>query len=169
MDEGSSGDFTVELSDVPSEIVTVTITGHAETYLTLDPQLTFESGGLRSKTVTVNARHDPDLMDDIVTLKLSAQGDGFDGQTASVTVTVNDDDMAEILAPPFLTVPEGGSAPLQVVLSAQPTETVTVAVTGYLGAYLTPAPLTLTFTTTNWWDPKTVTLNAAKDDYITND
>ena len=56
-----------------------------------------------------------------------------------------------------------------VVLDTQPTADVTVTVAGHSGTNVTPSPTTLTFTTSNWNTPRTVTVTAGNDADLTND
>ena len=56
-----------------------------------------------------------------------------------------------------------------VVLETQPTASVTVTVAGHAGTHVTPAPVTLSFTTLNWNTAQTVTVTAATDADTTND
>ena len=72
-------------------------------------------------------------------------------------------------APVSVAVTEGSSNDLPVALSAQPAANVRVTITGHAGTDLTPAPQTLTFTTTNWGTPQPVTLTAAEDGDVTDD
>ena len=56
-----------------------------------------------------------------------------------------------------------------VVLDTQPTADVTVTVGGHASTDVTPAPASLTFTTTNWSTAQTVTVTAGNDTDLTND
>ena len=56
-----------------------------------------------------------------------------------------------------------------VVLDTQPTADVTVTVSGHAGTDVTPAPASLTFTSTNWSTAQTVTVTAGNDADMTND
>ena len=90
--------YTVVLDTHPTASVTVTVAGHAGTEVTPSPtSLTFtRSNWETGQTVTVTAGDDADRKDDTVTLTHSAAStDGnYQGITiASVTVTVNDDDI----------------------------------------------------------------------------
>ena len=60
-----------------------------------------------------------------------------------------------------LTVPEGGSGSYTIVLGKQPTVPVGVNITA--GGDVTTSPTSVTFTDSDWWFPKTVTVNAAQD------
>ena len=68
-----------------------------------------------------------------------------------------------------LTVSEGGNATYTVALASQPTATVTVTVTGHSGTDLSLNRSSLSFTTSNWNTPQTVTVNAAHDSGTSND
>ena len=72
--------------------------------------------------------------------------------------------------PTTLTVTEGDTtgASYTVVLDTQPTAGVTVTVAGHSGTEVTPNPATLTFSTTNWETPQTITVTAA-DANLVND
>ena len=92
VDEGGTAAFTAALSAAPPTDVTVTITGHAGTDLTLDHQsLTFTTTNWKAaQMVRVTAERDDDITDDRVTLTLAASGGGFDGVTLDLPVTVID-------------------------------------------------------------------------------
>ena len=70
-----------------------------------------------------------------------------------------------------LTVHEGSTTGVSytVKLSTQPSDDVTVAITGALGTDLTVAPALLTFTSSNWDQAQTVKVTAAEDTDSTND
>ncbi len=72
--------------------------------------------------------------------------------TAGVTVST-----------PTLTVDEGGSGTYTMRLNTAPSDTVTVTVGGASGD-VTVEPASLTFTTTNYADPQTVTVRAGRDE-----
>ena len=75
------------------------------------------------------------------------------------------DPPAEDLPPEGLSVPEGGSVQYTLVLDTEPTHEVTIQVSLTSGDDdLTAAPTTLTFTTGNWDEERTVTVSAAEDD-----
>ena len=81
----------------------------------------------------------------------------------SVTVTIVDDDTRGVtVVPQKLNVPEGESNTYTVVLTSEPTADVTVTVGGASGdVTVTGSPLT--FTSSNWNEAQTVTVNAAED------
>ena len=173
--------YTVKLSSEPSEDVTVTVSGQAGTDLTLaglsdDATLTFTTSNWNTaQSVTVTAGQDADGADDSVTLTHTAAGAEYDGTTATLAVTVTDDDRGIILTPDSLTVDEGDTTGVSytVKLAAEPSGEVKVTVSGQSGSDLTLTGLsttgTLTFTTTNWNTAQTVTVTADEDTDDTDD
>ena len=149
----------------------MTVTGHAGTDLTLTGlsatnTLTFTTTTWgTAQTVTVTAGQDTDGADDAVTLTHTAAGGEYASVTATLSVTVVDNDRAIVLNKTALTVDEGDTsgATYTVKLATQPSETVTVAVTGQSGTDLTLDKTTLTFTTTTWNTAQTVTVTARQD------
>ena len=94
--EGGSATYTVALASEPTADVTVTITGHAGTDLTLTPttaMMTFTpSTWNTAQTVMLSAAPDSDANNDSVTLTHTASDGGYTGVTAALAVTVTDDD-----------------------------------------------------------------------------
>ncbi len=175
--EGNSGSFSVALSLDPTSTVTVTITGHEGTDLSVQPTtITLTSGFIRRSnehqvSVQVDAAQDPDSSDDLVVLTLTASGGGYDGQTVQTTFLIEDDDRTTglTLSPTSLTVAEGASSTYTVRLSTQPTAQVTVAITGTASTDLSLDVTSLTFTTSTWNTAQTVTVTAGEDDDGAND
>ena len=169
--------YTVVLATEPTVNVTVTLTGHAGTDLTLGgvklsgDALTFTPDNWsRPQTVMVTAAHDDDGVGDDVTLTHTAAGGEYAGVTGSAPVTVTDNDPLGItIAPSPLEVEESASADYTVALATEPTENVTVTISGHAGTDLTLSTSTLTFTAANWDTPQTVTVSAAHDEDIEDD
>ena len=94
--EGDSAEssYTVKLATRPSGSVSVTISGHDGTDLTLDKTtLTFTMDHwATAQTVTVEAGEDADGANDTATLTHTASGGDYAGITADLLVTVTDDD-----------------------------------------------------------------------------
>ena len=68
-----------------------------------------------------------------------------------------------------LTVTEGGNATYTVALASRPTAAVTVTITGHSGTGVSLDRTSLSFTTSNWNTPQTVTVSAAQDSDGFND
>ena len=86
--------------------------------------------------------------------------------TTEVTSDANDAEFTTasvVLSTMWHIVPEGESVPHTVWLSKQPSANVTVAVATSGDTDITASPASLTFTSSNWSTPQTVTLSAAQD------
>ena len=167
--EGGSRTFTVRPASAPNGTVTVRVSSDDTAVATVKPaSLTFTGTNYTTpKTVTVTGAQDPDAADESTTVRLRASSGGYNNVSASVSVTVDDDDIPALLASPSsqpgLTVPEGGSGSFEVSLATQPTHTVTVRVssgdTGAVGV----STSSLTFTRTNYSRSQTVTVDGEQD------
>ena len=170
VDEQTSATYRVWLATQPTANVTVTITGHSGTDVSLDKtSLTFTTTNWDDpQTVTVTAAADSDMVDeDPVTLTHSASGGDYASVTApGLTVRVEDNDISgATVQPDRVTIDEGDTVEdsYSFVLTGEPTGTVTVTVGGTVGTDVTADPSTLTFTTSNWNTAQMVTLTAAND------
>ena len=170
--EGDNESYTVKLATEPTNTVTVAISGQSGTDLTLDDaSLTFTTSTWNdAQTVTVTAGEDPDTANDTATLTHTASGGGYGNVEADLAVTVTDNDTPGlVLSPTSLTVAEGDDASYTVRLATEPTNTVTVAISGQSGTDLTLDDASLTFTTSTWNDAQTVTVTAGEDPDTAND
>ena len=166
----TAGDsYSVVLDSQPTADVTVTITGVTGDVTLNTTTLTFTSQNWDdAQTVTVTAIDDAiDENTETVTLThTAASGDGdYEGASGTVTVSITDDDGAGLtLSPVAVSVTEGDTAgdSYSVVLDSQPTADVTVTISGVTGD-VTLNTTTLTFTSGNWDDAQTVTVNAVDD------
>ena len=169
--------YTVKLSHVPTETVTVTVSGQAGTDLTLSGvsatgTLTFTTSDWNTpQTVTVTASHDADAVDDPATLTHAAKGGAYQGVTETVAVTVDDDEetRVELSVESLGPIEEGAGETYTVKLSSEPTATTTVGITGHVGAAVSLDRSVLTFTSDNWSIEQTVTVTATQDEDAVND
>ena len=182
--DAAGSSYTVKLATQPTGEVTVTISGHAGTDLSLSgttlssDMLTFTVDNWDdAQTVTVKAGQDADGANDTAKLTHTASGGDYASITKDLPVTVTDDDTAAIvLSETDLTVTEGDAAgsSYTVKLATRPSGSVTVSITGHDGTDLTPVGTTLTsnmltFTVDNWNTAQTVTVKAGQDDDGAND
>ena len=88
-EDDTGATYTVKLATQPSEEVTVAVSGHTGTDVSLDKAtMTFTTGNWNTaQSVTVTAGQDDDGADDSVTLTHTATG----GEYASVTATLPGD------------------------------------------------------------------------------
>ena len=183
-EDAAGSSYTVRLATQPTGNVTVTISGHAGTDLSLSgttlssDMLTFTVDDWNTaQTVTVRAGQDADGANDTGTLTHTASGGGYVNVTKDLPVAVTDDDQAGIvLSETDLTVTEGDAAGASytVRLATRPTGNVTVTISGHAGTDLSLSGTTLssdmlTFTVDDWNTAQTVTVRAGQDADGAND
>ena len=123
--------------------MSVTISGHAGTDLTLDKTtLTFTVDNWDdAQTVTVKAGQDDDGANDTGTLTHTASGGDYANVTKNLPVTVTDDDTAGVtIEPTALSVVAGRSNEYTVALATEPGRRHRDRITGHGG---TARPVTL--------------------------
>ena len=166
VDEAGSGTFTVKLATQPSASVTVGVTSDDTGAATASPaSLTFTmSDWDTTQTVTVSGVNDSDAAAESVMVSLSASGGGYAGKIGSVSVSVTDNDTANlVVTPSSLTVGETGSGTFTVKLATQPSGSVTVGVSSDDTGAATASPASLTFTMSDWDTTQTVTVSGVND------
>ena len=164
--EAGSGDFTVNLATQPSAGVSVSVSSGDTGAATVSPaSLSFTAADWdMEQTVTVSGVDDPDTAEESVTVSLSAMDGGYGSKTASVTVTITDDDTANlVVSPSTLSVGEAGSGDFTVKLATQPSAGVSVSVSSGDTAAATVSPASLSFTTADWDTTQTVTVSGVDD------
>ena len=165
--EGGSGSFTVKLATRPSGQVSVSVSSGDVGAVSVPAQaLTFTTGNWSTaQQVSVGGVDDDDALDESVTVTLTATGGDYTGETATVAVSVDDDDMPALVADPgSLTVSEDGSGFFEVALATRPSGQVSVTVSsGDPDAVRVPST-TLTFTTGNWSTAQQVSVDGVDDD-----
>ena len=165
--DAAGSSYTVKLATQPSGSVSVSITGHASTDLSLDKTtLTFtvDELGHVAQTVTVKAGHDDDGSADTATLTHTASGADYANLTKDLLVTVTDNDTPAVtIEPTALSVVTGRTNKYSVKLATKPTGDVTVTISGHASTDVTPDNTTLTFTVGNWSMAQTVTVSAAEN------
>ena len=86
------------------------------------------------------------------------------GTTVTTTVSITDDDGAGVsVSESSLTIAESSSGTYTIVLDSQPTADVTVTINDPSNTDVIAEPASLTFSSTDWNSPKTVTVDAAQD------
>ena len=165
---GATGEFTVALTSPPTSTVSVRVESSDTEAVTVSPSpLTFTADDWNTaQTVTVTAVHDPDAVDESVTVGLRAGSGEYEGITGSVAVSVDDDDTTGLeLSTTTVSVTEGGATgSFTVALSTQPTAEVTVSLRSDDTTSVTVSPTSLTFDADTWDTAQTVTVTAIQDD-----
>ena len=165
VDEGGQNTYTVKLQTQPTTTVTVTVSSDDTDAATVSgPTLRFTTSNWDTEqTVTVRGVNDGDSDDETVTITNTASGGEYAGVTASVTVTVDDDDTRGItITPAARTIREGATGTYDVKLNTAPTADVTVAISSD-NPDVTVNKSSLTFTTVNYARNQRVTVTAAQD------
>ena len=165
VDEGGQNTYTVKLQTQPTTTVTVTVSSDDTDAATVSgPTLRFTTSNWDTEqTVTVRGVNDGDSDDETVTVTNTASGGEYAGVTASVRVTVDDDDTRGItITPAARTIREGATGTYDVKLNTAPTADVTVAISSD-NPDVTVNKSSLTFTTVNYARNQRVTVTAAQD------
>ena len=163
---------TVTLNTDPERTVVIPLTAtpqdgaESPADYTVPPSVTFDAGQM-SQTITFTATQD-DVDDDgervLLGFGMTLPGGVSLGTTVTTTVSITDDDDAGVsVSEASLTIAEGSSGTYTIVLDSQPTAGVTVTINDPSNTDVTAEPASLTFSSTDWSSPKTVTVNAAQD------
>ena len=177
--EGGSATYTVVLDAQPEARVRVWIVLISDGNVSRTPRrLDFTpSNWSTPQTVTLSAAQDADRgiikaqISYFITCASSCRPYNNNTTYSNVVeVIVVDDEVVGVTLPETtLTVLEGGNRTYTVVLNRQPTSDVVINVTKSGSDDLTATPASLTFTTSNWSTPQTVTVRAAQDADAAND
>ena len=167
--EGEGGSYRVVLESEPTGTVTVTASSGDTAVATVTPSsLTFTTTNWNTvQTVTVSSVKDDDVAsgDERVSISHTVSGYGDVSSANAVTVTVSDDDTAGVsISPTSLSMTEGETGTYTVVLESEPTGTVTITPSSGDGGAATVSPSNLTFSSTTWNTPQTITVTALQDD-----
>ncbi|MGA2061003.1 MAG: hypothetical protein ABSG67_11015, partial [Thermoguttaceae bacterium] len=164
--EGGSNTITVMLDSQPLANVTVNISKElgAAAILTADKStLTFTpSNWNQAQTVKISSATDTNNTNETANFDFT-----ITGYTTQVVTATQIDNQSLIVSSNSVSVPEGAYNSFTVQLASAPTANVTVNVTKQAGGdadlTIAGAPVTLTFTPSNWNTPQTVTVNDAND------
>ena len=172
---GRTDTYTVVLDSLPTASVEIAVASGDTAAATVSPAaLTFTTSNWNTaRTVTVTGVDDrvDQSSDRMVAISHTATSSdtGYNGVSASVTVTVVDDDTASIA------INESGGVMVTeatgtdrtdtytATLASQPTASVEIAVTSGDTAAATVSPAALTFTASNWQTAQTLTVTGVDD------
>jgi hypothetical protein len=179
-ESGTSDTFTVALEGQPTTNVVLGVGSGDTSEAAVSPtSLTFTPANwAQPQTVTVTGVDDAvaDGSQETlvsITVNAAASDDAFDALAPqTVRVTTADDDASgfTITTGSAVSIPEGGgTAPLTVVLDAQPASTVRLTFVSADPLVATVAPAALTFGPSTWNSPQSVTVSAVNDDAVGGD
>jgi hypothetical protein len=166
--EGGTDTFTVRLGAQPSADVTVSIASSDPGAASVDPAtLTFTPGDYdQPQIVTITGVHDADVANEAVSLTLSAPG----LTDVTIGVGVSDEDTQRIVvSSDSVTADEDGTASFTVRLSNDPLGTVVVGVAGSDAGAAQATPGELSFDSTSFDQPQTVTVAGVIDDDLADE
>ena len=170
---GGTAHFTVVLNSKPTADVSIGLSSNDTTEGTVSPaSVTFTSDNWSApQTVTVTGVNDfyadGTRTYKILTAPATSSDAGYSGLDADdVTVSNTDNDTAGVTVTPVSglhTTETGGQATFTVVLSSRPTADVTIPVSSNDTTEGITDVASLTFTTSNWSAPQTVTITGQND------
>jgi gliding motility-associated-like protein len=172
-ESGGQATFTIALTSQPSANVTIDLSSSNTAEGTVSPaSVTFTSGNWNiPQTVTITGVDD-DVADGaqsytIITAAASSSDASYNGlNPTDISVTNMDNDVAGIsVSPTSLTTNEsGGTKTFTIVLNTQPTSNVTINISSDDLTEGSVSPSSVTFTSSNWSTPQTVTVTPVNDD-----
>ncbi len=170
---GGTATFTIVLDSQPSADVTIPISSSDTTEGTVSTALLTFTPADWYLTQTVTVRGVDDLVSDgdvsfsIVTGAAASADPAYNGLASSdVTATNSDDDVAEVHVTPvagLVTTEAGGTASFSIVLTSQPTSTVTINLSSSNPQEGTLSANSVTFDATDWSVPHVVTITGVDD------
>lgn len=175
-ENGSTASFTIVLNTQPIADVSIGISSAAPTEgVANQSSVTFTASAWSTpQTITVagvdDAVADGSRLYSVVTASATSADGNYNGLNADdVTLTNVDDDVASISMSPttgLSTTESGGTASISLVLTSEPSATVTVNVASTDTTEGTVAPATFVFTTADWATPQTITVTGVNDSII---
>lgn len=169
---GGKATFTVVLASRPQANVVIGLTSSDTTEGTVSPSsLTFTNANWATpRIVTVTGRNDNlddgDITYNIVTAAATSTDPLYSGLNGpdAVVITTDDDTAGYTLTPISGPTTEiGGTATFTLRLNAQPTATVVTTLASSDVTEGTVSPTSISFSTSNWATPRTITVRGVND------
>jgi len=175
---GDTATFTIVLRSPPTASVTISLSSSDLTEGTVSPaSVTFTTTSWNiTQLVTITGVddliYDGNVSYNIITAPASSTDPGYSNLNAADVSVTNIDDEAWITVNPttgLVTTEAGGTATFTIVLETQPTGSVTIGLSSSDLTEGTVSLASLTFTTSNWNTPQTVTVTGVRDAEIDGD
>lgn len=163
--EGSAIEIAITMEWMPpkTSIAMLTLSGPALASLAPASLVFTTANWATPQTVTLEALHDDDAFDELVSLSCTTGH-----TTESLSWWIVDDERVRILVDPPSAggIAEGTSSMVRVSLSAQPAADVVMTATPNDPGAVAASPDSFTFTPADWATPQTLTLLALDDDDV---
>lgn len=169
---GGTATFTVVLGSQPTATVNIALTSSDTTEGTVAPaSVSFDETNWNvPQTVTVTGADDS-MVDGAVSFIIDTAATSADPaymgiSVSDVSASCSDNDTASVTVTPtsgLVTSEAGGSGTFTIVLGAMPSMDVTIMLSSSNTAEGTVAPASVTFTSSTWSTPQTVTVTGADD------
>ena len=166
-------EYTVELDSEPTGAVNIAVVSPAgvtasPTSLNFTPS-TWSSPKRVRVSVSSDTQNDQDRTDLDLSHTITGGDTGYTSLTPELGLTVRTNKVAGVaVSPPKLEITEGDSESYTVVLTKKPEANVTIRISGADGD-VSSSPRTLTFSTNNWSQQKTVTVRLSEDEDASDD
>jgi hypothetical protein len=159
--EGGTALLAITLSGNPGTNRTVTLVSSDTTSMTISPStLNFTSANWNTaQNVTLRGVEDLNAIGETITISATASG----LVNSSKSISVVDNDAMGITLTGATSVNEGGTATISVVLTNQPSPSLTVNFVSSDTNALTLSPSSLTFTNANYTTAQTITVTGVED------
>lgn len=175
---GATDTFSVSINQMPSSDVIFTISSTSASASVSSSTLTFTSSNWdTAQTVTVSAPEDANLVSEHPNISVSVDESTTDGswtalasQTFDVNVTDNDTagfTISNITSP--VDINEGSSTTFDLSLNAMPDSPVVLDISSSNALAADISLSSVTFTSANWDEPQTITINALEDGNYDNE
>jgi hypothetical protein len=166
-EQGAAGIVAVSLTQQPATDVVVTITTTTGKAAVSPTQITIPRDTYSTpRNIEVTGRDDADVANASDTVRFNAAG--LTERAAAITILDNDTQQILVDLPSNpLAVTEGGSATFNVTLRYQPSADVVLAVSSLATGVATVSTSSLSFTSTNYNQPRAVTVSGTQDGNLT--
>lgn len=171
---GASDTLSVVLTARPAGSVTVAVSGGGGQAIASPTSLTFTNANWNLPQPVQMSAVDDNIVNGtrLITELFAASGSGYDNVSATMPVTVLDNDSAGVEVTPtsgLVTSESGLQGQVNLRLKSQPTADVTVPLSSANSGEGTVSPAALIFTPANWNNYQTATLSGVADGVVDGD
>ncbi|MBS2097973.1 Ig-like domain-containing protein [Carboxylicivirga linearis] len=173
--EGNTGNISVVLTQQPSSNVSINLANSNSSAASLDltPLVFTTSNWNTPQQIEVTGLEDDDADDEVVTISLtidpSSDAD-FNGLNQDLIVNITDNETANfVLSASEINITEGNTNDFTIVLSSQPSNSVTIELVSDDTNAISLSASEVTFSNSTWNQAQTITITAEDDSNIVNE